>query len=220
MGVLRCANLLLRTASSNFGQGWVLTADDEPLSVNSDSTAVEIDASGQPKLFLVDGSGAFVLDDGGYPILSDQGEPYPTGLHLPCAFYRGDEALMNGVRRWQTASNGPQKSSSLLIQSGSYRHRYKVMHDAINALAVGVAYIYGDTTVIADNGGVQQPVDLDHGEAIARAAAMGSNVLSVVYDATSLQLRISWEKGTGPTWENATKHPFIHIDAKTLFGLY
>ena len=197
----------------------VVTNLDDPALCNLEADAVEIDALGQPRLFQVDDAGQHVLDGSGWPIADPAGAPYPVGKTLPCAFYRGDEALTHGVRRWQTASNGPQGSSSLLIQSGSYKHRYALMADAIQALAEGTSYSHGGVEYIPDNDGVPVPLGLDQGEWIARGAAMGSNVMSIVYDATALELRVTWEKGEGDTWEKAVDHDFLHVPVGDLIGL-
>ena len=198
----------------------VLTHLTDPAMSNLEADAVEVDALGQPKLFLVDEQGAHVLDNDGWPVPDPAaGAPYPVAKTLPCAFYRGDEALTHGIRRWQTASNGPQKSSGLMVQSGSYRHRYAVMADAIQALAEGVSFVHNGTEVIPDNAGVPVLLGLDQGELIAAGAAMGSNVLAIVYDATALEMRVTWEKGTGETWENAVQHEFLHVDVGDLIEL-
>ncbi|MFH1531440.1 MAG: hypothetical protein ABIK09_12000 [Pseudomonadota bacterium] len=197
----------------------LLTDQDAPALSNLEADAVEVDALGQPRLFQVDQAGQHVLDEDGWPILDPDGAPYPVGKILPCAFYRGDEALTHGIRRWQTASNGPQETSSLLVQSGSYRHRYALMANAIKALAGGVAYVHDGTETIPDNGGVPVPLGLDQGEWIARGAAMGSNVMAIVYDATALELRVTWEKGEGDTWEKAVAHDFLHVPVGDLIGL-
>jgi len=196
-----------------------LGASPGPSLVNAEADAVEVDATGQPRLFQVDAEGAHVLDGNGWPIPDPEGAPYPVGRPLPCAFFRGDEALMHGIRRWQTASNGPQVSQGLLVQSGSYRHRYARMSAALAAAGEGVAFALDGQEVIPDNGGVPLALDLELGERVARAAAMGSNVLSVAWDATALTLRVSWESGSGATWENAVKHDYWPVDAGALFKL-
>jgi len=195
------------------------TSRDDPVLCNLERDAVEVDALGQPRLFQIDEEGQHVLGDDGWPVPDPEGAPYPVGKPLPCAFYRGDEALTHAVRRWQTTSNGPQESSGLLVQSGSYRHRYALMADALQALAEGVAYVHEGTEYVPDNGGVPVPLGLDQGEWVARGAAMGSNVMAIVYDATALELRVSWERGAGDTWENAVQHDFLHVDVGELISL-
>ena len=197
----------------------ILTPQEDPALCNLEADAVEVDALGQPKLFEVDAGGAHVLNGSGWPIPDPAGAPYPVGRSQPCSLYRSSEAMTHAIRRWQTASNGPQVSSGLMVQSGSYQDRYLVMADAIQALADGVAYVHDGDEIIPDNGGVPVPLGLDQGEWIARGAAMGCNVLSVVYDATALELRVAWEKGEGGTWENAVAHDYLHVDVGSLFSL-
>jgi hypothetical protein len=43
--------------------------------------------------------------------------------------------------------------------------------------------------------------------------------MSIVYDATALAIRLSFEQGTGPTWENAAAHAYVHVDLKAIFDL-
>lgn len=196
----------------------VVTNDQDPFQANLETEAVEVDADGEPRLFQVDEEGTFVLDNNGNPISAPEGKAFPVGRPLDCALYRGDEALLHGVRRWQTASNGPQGSDSLLYSSGSYRHRYLVMHDLLQAYETGQGYSHNGTEY-AETTGTMTPVGLPQAEMIARAAAMGSNVLSIAYDATALSIRVSYEIGTGETWEAAHKHDYVEIDLKSVFDM-
>jgi hypothetical protein len=200
--------------------GEILDHLSDPLAANQEKDAVEVDSEGNPKLFQVDGEGAFVLDGSGYPVLSQDGtgKPYPVGRALACALFRGDEALVHGVRRWQTASNGPQGGADkLLCKAGSYRHRYLVMHDMLEAYEKGAAYEKDGVSWIEETGETV-PVGLPQAEQIARAAAMGSNVMSIAYDATALRLRVSWEIGTGESWQAAHKHDYIELDLGAAFA--
>jgi hypothetical protein len=60
---------------------------------------------------------------------------------------------------------------------------------------------------------------LAHGEAVARAAALGSNVMSIAYDATALSIRVSFETGTGDAWQAAHKHDYLQLDLAPAFEL-
>lgn len=191
-----------------------LTPQTNPELVHLESQAVEVNALGEPRLFEVDGNGDFVME-GALPISADEGQPYPVGLVLPCAYYRGDEALMHANRMWQRASNGPQSGDRLLVSSGSYINRYKFSHDAIKAIREGLAL--GDW--VPDNNGVPRTIGLDEGEWVAAGSAMGSNVMTIVYDATALAIRLSFEKGSGESWENAVAHPYIHVSIGEIFDL-
>lgn len=192
----------------------IATHLSNPGLANLEADAFEVGPDAEPKLFLVDDEGAFVLS-GGYPTLSPSGSPYPVGRPTACAFYRGDEALMHGVRMWQKAANGPQGANTLVVSSGSYQSRYLRSKACLDAIGAGTGY----ETWVADNQGVPRTVGLVEGEWVARAAAMGSNVLSVVYDATALTLRVSWEQGSGETWKNAQGHEYLYVDAGQVFQL-
>jgi len=196
----------------------IVTHEDDPSLVNLEAGAVEIDGQGIPRLFASDGQGNVLLDAAGCPSLPDpQGVVFVTGRPLSCAMFRGDEAMMHGLRMWQLASNGPQGGQSLLCTSGSYRHRYLVMHDMLDAFAQGQAYTK-DGVVLIGPSGQPMPVGLQQGELIARAAAMSSNVLSVVYDATALRIRVSWEVGSGPDWQPANQHDYLELPLGDLFS--
>jgi len=196
----------------------VVSNDEAPFEANLESEAVEINADGEPRLFQVDEEGTIILDDNGNPVPAAQGKAFPVGKPLSCALFRGDEALVHGVRRWQTASHGPQGGESLLCTSGSYKHRYLVMHDMLEAYESGSSYSHSGVDYIEETGS-KTPVGLPQAEQIARAAAMGSNVLSIAYDATALRIRVSWEIGTGDSWEPAHKHDYIEIDLHSIFQM-
>jgi len=187
---------------------------------NLEQDALEIDAAGVPRLFQQDLEGNLLLNNNGCPIISDDGTglPWVVGRPLDCALFRGDEALVHAVRRWQTASNGPQNGDNLLCDSGSYRHRYMVMHDILKAYDTGSAYMHNGEAWIAETGS-QTPVGLPEAEKIARAAAMGSNVMSIAYDATALSLRLSYEIGTGPQWQGAHLHEYHELELAPAFEL-
>ena len=60
---------------------------------------------------------------------------------------------------------------------------------------------------------------LPEAEQIARAAAMGSNVMSIAYDATARAIRISYETGSADSWEAAHKHAYTELDLGAAFDL-
>jgi len=194
----------------------VLEHDDSPLVANLEAEAVEIDSEGVPRLFLVDENGQFILDESGFPTPAADGKPFPVGKPLLCALYRGDEALMHGIRRWQLASHGPQGGDSLLYTSGSYRKRYLVMHDMLEAFEKGTAYSHEGVELIQETG-EKTLLGLPEAEKIARAAAMGSNVMGIVYDGTALKIRVSYEIEGADSWEAAHKHEYLELDIKAIF---
>jgi hypothetical protein len=196
----------------------VVTNQQDPWMANLESEAVEVDAQGQPRLFTTDESGAVALGDDGCPVAGDGDKAFPVGKILPCTLYRGDEALMHGVRMWQTASHGPQATDKTLCSSGSYRNRYKAVYQLLHAFENGLGF-EKDGKVYAEETGQKVAVGLEQAEKVAKLAAMGSNVMSIAYDATALAIRISYEIGTGPTWQAAHKHDYIFIDLKSFFDL-
>lgn len=198
----------------------VVTHADDPLLANLEANALEIDAEGAPRLFTTDEAGELVLDGNGCPTLSPNGTgaPFTVGRPLSCALFRGDEALVHAVRRWQTASNGPQGGDKLLCTSGSYRHRYLVMHDMLTAYEEGKGYQHNGQTYIEATGS-PVPVGLPQAEQIARAAAMSSNVMSIAYDATALAIRFSYETGTGAEWQGAHQHGYQELSLAPAFDL-
>ena len=99
-----------------------------------------------------------------------------------------------------------------MTTSGSYRNRYLVMHDMVQAFGTGAPYERNGEVVIEDNGGQPVPIGLTQGAMIANQAAMSSNILSVIYDATGLKLYVSYETGTGPSWLPASKSPYAELD--------
>lgn len=198
----------------------VLDQSDAPDLANFEQDAIEIDGAGNPRLFQQDEAGAFVLNGNGCPVIANDGSgaPWAVGRPLDCALFRGDEALVHAVRRWQTASNGPQGGDKLLCDSGSYRHRYLVMHGMLEAYEKGSAYSHNDKTWVVETGsGV--PIGLAQAEQIARAAAMSSNVMSIAYDATALAVRLSYEIGTGSDWQGAHLHDYHELELAPAFDL-
>lgn len=194
-------------------EGWLrqtVTNADDPTRANLEADAHEIDIDGNIRTFQVDEFGDFVLVDGQY-VDDPAGQPLRTGYPLPCALFRGDEALGYGTRRYQEAANGPQRQNgSVMVQSGSYRGRYMPMHDMVLAYEHGTAYD-GETVDIPDNGGLQVPIGLTEGTAIASEAAMDSNIMSVVYDATALEFAVAYESGSGETWLPGSMNPYVYF---------
>jgi hypothetical protein len=185
--------------------------------VNAENDAYEIDAAGEIRTFAFE-KGGFIKDENGDYIEDPDGEPKRTGFLISDALYRGDEALSHANRRFQLAANGPQEGSGdMMVSSGSYKHRYTPSRTLLEFWESGLAYIVDDEEIIADNGGEQVPVGLDEGVTLASYVAMDSNILSVVYDATSLELMVSYEQGTGDDWEPASAQDYVHIDLKPAF---
>ncbi|MDY0059586.1 MAG: hypothetical protein RBU45_07225 [Myxococcota bacterium] len=198
----------------------IVTDLEDPFYANLEQDAVEIDASGNPKKFQVDGSGSFIVDGAGRLVPDPAGQPFPLGKPLTCALYRGDEALGHASRRWQTAAQGPQGGPDRLMRdSSSYNHRYSTLHGMLTAYRTGTAYAEDGVEEVPDNGGTPVPLGLEQGVRLAQAAAMDSNVYSVVYDATALRLRVAFEQGTGETWVRASESPYLPIDAGEVFRL-
>jgi hypothetical protein len=198
----------------------VMDNTSAPELANLEQETLEIDGAGEPRLFQLDQEGKLLLNNNGCPIIASDGTgiPWAVGRPLDCALFRGDEALVHAVRRWQTASNGPQNGDKLLCDSGSYRHRYMVMHDILEAYEKGSGYIHNGENWVEETGS-QIPVGLQQAEMIARAAAMGSNVMSIAYDATALSLRVSYEIGTGPDWQGAHLHDYHELELGPAFEL-
>jgi hypothetical protein len=184
--------------------------------VNAEADAVEIDAEGQARTFAW-ADGAFVLDAHGNYVEDPEGVALPTGLPLAQALYRGDEAMSHANRRFQLAANGPQDGDGLMVTSGSYRGRYVPSRDMLAAWATGTAYRDGSEELIPDNGGTPVPIGLTEGVLLTRHVALGSNILSVVYDATSLEIMLSYEQGSGETWEPASAQEYVYVDLKPAF---
>jgi hypothetical protein len=201
-----------------WGEGVTHTPASWPGLVNSEAEAVEVDAAGRPRLFAHDGTD-YVRDAAGNYVEDPAGVPLRTGYPLPCALYRGDEALAHGVRLHQDACNGPAREGApgLMLSCNSYRNRYTVMREMTEAWAAGEAWYRNEQEIIASNGGVPAPITMDGAEAVSRAAAMPENTWDVVYDATRLVLRLSYESGTGAGWLPASEQPpFLEIRLEDL----
>ncbi len=206
----------------------IYTHDEHPELANLEADAREIDGDANVRYFSCTDPCAtlddLVLDEGEYVELPGPAEgvmPIQTGYPLDCAVYRGDSAFSYGVRMHQSASRGPMDGdgTGLMIEGGAYRDRYYPQMEMTEAYAAGVAYTWDDVEVIADNGGQATPLTLDQVEQISRVAGMpSSNVWNVVFDATHLVTRLSYESGTGDTWTAAKYQPeYLEIDLADVF---
>jgi len=192
------------------------TAYEGESDVNTEAEAVEIDASGEPRSFACE-EGEFLVDEYGEYIEDPSGQQMPVGLPLEQALFRGDEALSHANRRFQVAAHGPQDGDDLMVTSSSYGHRYLPSHGMLRAWELGEAYEEDSQVIVEDNGGQQVLIGLDQGVELAAHVAMGSNILSVVYDATSLEMMFSYEQGTGDAWEPANEQDYVYVDLKPAF---
>ena len=210
----------LYTFDSEGALSEALNHEQHPDQVNLEGGAFEIDAAMQVRHFVLGADGRPERDPQGLPVEAPDGDAVRTGLPIPCAVFRGDEALAYGVRRWQEAANGPWRSDGrrLMIDSGSYRGRYLVQHDMLRAYADGTAYSRDGVEIIPPADGVGRLIGDTEALAIANQAAMSSNILSVVYDATSLQLYVAYEKGHGDEWEPASRQEYTHLSLRALLG--
>ncbi len=93
-----------------------------------------------------------------------------------------------------------------------------VMHDILEAYEQGTGYVHQGADWVEETGS-PTPVGLHEAEMIARAAAMGSNVMSIAYDATALSLRFSYEIGTGAEWQGAHLHEYHELKLAPAFDL-
>ncbi len=194
------------------------SAADSPDIANFEADAFEIDADGHQRLFEVDQNGDFVRDENGWLVDDPAGLPFPLGKPIPCALFRGDEALAHGVRKYQKASNGPQGGSEhkLMHLSGSYRERYLSQHDMIDAYYRGESFEWEGTMVIPDNDGQKVPIGVAEAKIIAQVAAMNSNVFSVIYDTTNLVVHVAYESGTGDEWIRAADNDYLEVSLSEL----
>ena len=185
--------------------------------VNLEADAVEIDADGQARLFLY-GDEGWVTDDDGQYVEDPGGIPMPTGLALQDALFRGDEAMSHAVRRWQLAANGPQEGDGdLMVDSSSYRGRYSPSYEMLSAWESGVAWEDDGQVVVPDNGGEPVLMGMDEAVTLASHVAMGCNILSVVYDATALRVRVAYEVGSGDDWQAARDQEYTDIELGPAF---
>ncbi len=200
------------------------TDETNPQLANLEADAVEIDGEANPRYFMHDGTD-YVLDEEGHYIEvdgPDEGQTLRTGYTLPCAVYRGDPALANGVRMHQTASNGPgDGGDGLMNDAGAFRERYRSYYSITQAYEQGTAFEWRGEEIVADHGGEQVLIGLDQMEVMSRAAAMeNSNTWDGIFDATNLILRLSYESGTGDDWIGAHEQPpYMEIDLHDLFLL-
>ena len=173
-------------------------------------------------------------ENGSYKFSPDGVERH-VGKELSCAVYRGDEMMMHGLRMWQTACHGPwdyeaghndmyyQDINRLMLTGGSYNKRYLRMYQAILAYENGEELkVTNDVTketmeIAPANNGYLKPIDLEAATKIARWAAMSSDIFSVAYDATALQIMVAFESTQDDKWIRASDNPYKFVDLKTLF---
>ncbi len=192
----------------------VWNAVDDPDMVNLESAAYEVDATGIVRTFEVDGNGDFVYDATGLLVPDASGEPYPNGVPLPCAIYRADTALAKHVRRWQFASNGPQRDrdNQYAHLAGAYRNRYRPHYDLLTAYYEGTSFEWQSETVVPDNGGSKTLIGVPEAMTINQVVGDDdSNIFSVVYDLTNLVMYVAYESGTGDTWVKASDNEYIEF---------
>jgi len=187
---------------------------DDPDMVNPESAAYEVDATAVVRTFEVDGDGDFVYDATGLLIPDPGGEPFPNGVPLSCAIYRADTAMARHVRRWQFASNGPQRDSDNQYAhlAGAYRNRYRPHYDMLAAYYEGTSFEWQNETVIPDNGGVKTLIGVTEAMTINQVVgADESNIFSVVYDLTNLVMYVAYESGTGDNWVKGSDNEYIEF---------
>jgi len=198
-----------------------LDAVNHPDRVNLEGDTYEVDGQLTVRRFVLGEDGRPLRDEDGYPVESLEGQPLKVGKPLPCALFRGDEAMAYEVRQWQEAARGPWSGSGrgLMIDSGSYNGRYLVMHDMIQAQRTGTGYVRdGREVIVAPADGSPRPLGPPEAVQIAQEAAMSSNILSVVYDATALDLYVAFEKGAGEAWEPASRKEYVRFSLPALLG--
>lgn len=188
---------------------------DDPELVNLESEACEIDATGMVRTFEVDANQEFVHDATTGRLIDDPaGEPFPVGTVYPCSVYRADPAMAYGVRRWQTAANGPQRDNDnkLMHMSGVFLSRHKPQGDMISAYYNGTSYDALGGEVIPDNGGQRTLIGVEEAKDIVYVVGMtNSNVFAVVYDTTNLVLHVAYESGTGDNWSRAADNEYYEF---------
>ncbi len=121
---------------------------------------------------------------------NDPRETVEYAIPIENAVMRADEAMDPTIRSLQTCANAP----NMPYGSNSYDHRYK-----------------GMATRIKENyGKIDQNIALE----ILKAVAMvNTNLHSVLYCPTDLELWVAHAKGT----EDAAKQPYVHYKMKELF---
>jgi len=196
------------------------THGEHPDRVNLATDAVEIDGDGAPRRFVLDGEGRPTRDEHGHPVEAPDGDTLSVARPLDCAVYRGDEAMSYAVRRWQYACNGPFSGDGrgLMVDSGSWRGRYALQHDMLRAWREGTAWSRDEREVIPDSAGAPRRIGPEESISLARESAMSSNILSVAYDATALDLYVAYEAGSGEDWEPASQQEYVRLSLPALLG--
>ncbi len=121
---------------------------------------------------------------------NDPKETVEYAIPIENAVFRADEAMDPTVRRTQTCSKG---YPNMPYGSESYDHRYK-----------GMA-----TDIKAHYGAIDEKVALD---ILKNAAMRNTNLHSVLYNSTDLEMWVAHAKGTEDAW----KQPYVHYDLKKL----
>jgi len=119
-------------------------------------------------------------------------ETVEYAIPLENAVFRADEAMDQTVRSFQTCSKG---YPNMPYGSDSYDHRYK-----------GMA-----TDIKAHYGAIDEKVALD---ILKNAAMRNTNLHSVLYNPTDLDMWVAHAKGKEDAWKQA----YVHYDLKKLFA--
>ena len=103
-----------------------------------------------------------------------------------------------GVRRWQTAANGPQRDrdNKLMHMSGVYMSRHKPQGDMINAYYNGTPYEALGGEVIPDNGGQRTLIGVEEAKDIVYVAerpwAEAEDILKLALSAFATSAAATW----------------------------
>lgn len=187
--------------------------------VNAESSASEVDAAGNVRKFKqVDGQ--FVRTADGYYLEDPYGVAMTTGKSLSCSVYRGEEALGYGARIYQTAANGPSglDPRAVMNDSQSFEERYARMNGVLYALSSGGAYTDNNGINWVQSSMSSRPVGMNEAELVSRAASMDTSLMNVVYNATDLKIRLSYEAYVNGQWSAAGDNSYIDLDLGALFN--
>ena len=183
--------------------------------VNGEHTAVFFeDDPAEKSAVWINADGEVVLQDGA---------PVTYGATLENAVFRADVAFDPGIRRTQTADNGPGNpdSDGNPLVGGSYKNRHISQYNALLALKTGAAFDnpYTGEPVFAATG---QSRLIGAQEALEIAAAVTipqSSVLTIAYAATDLEFFVSWESTDGGEWTTSFELPYIQLSLNELINL-